>query len=159
MLFYFGGRYDEAVAQLRNTIGMAPDFAEAHSTLFRVRLEQHKLGEARAELDRAHVLVGQTAPGLADAQLAAVEGQAEIARKQLAACERMAARQYISPGSVACVYAALGDKDGAFRTLNRAFEERDGMLAYARIFPAFAPLRSDLRFAALLRRVNLPAER
>jgi TolB-like protein/Tfp pilus assembly protein PilF len=159
MLLYFVGRYDEAVTQLRNTIGMAPGFAEAHSTLFRVHLEQHKLGEARAELDRAHALAGQTLPGLADAQLAAAEGRAEIARQLLAACERIAARQYVSPGSVACVYAALGDKDGAFRTLDRAFEERDGMLAYTRIFPAFAPLRSDPRFTVLLRRLNLPAER
>jgi hypothetical protein len=83
----------------------------------------------------------------------------EMARQLLAACERIHTRDYVSPGSVACVYAALGDKDGAFRALHRAFEERDGMLAYARIFPAFAPLRSDPRFAALLHRVNLPVER
>jgi TolB-like protein/Tfp pilus assembly protein PilF len=159
MLFYFGGRYQDAVTQLRNTIRMAPDFAEVHNTLFRVHLEQHKLGEARAELDRSHALMGQTVPGLADAQLAAVEGHADLARQLLAACERTHAREYISPGSVACVYAALGDRDGAFRTLDRAFEERDGMLAYARIFPAFAPLRSDPRFTALLRRLSLPVER
>ncbi len=159
MLFHFGGRYEEAVAQLRNTIGMAPDFAEAHSTLFRVHMEHNKLGEARAELDRCHALMGQTVPGLADAQLAAVGGHMESARQMLAACERTYAREYVSRGSVACVYAALGDRDGAFRNLDRAFEERDGMLAYAKIFPAFAALRSDPRFNALLRRVNLPVER
>ena len=159
MLFYFAGRYDEAVTQLRNTIGMAPDFAEAHNTLFRVHLEQHKLSEARAELDRSHALMGQTSPGLADAQLAVAEGHMEIARQLLAACERVSAREYVSPASMACVHTALGDKDGAFRYLDRAFEERDGMLAYARIFPAFASLRSDPRFIALLRRLNLPVER
>ena len=83
----------------------------------------------------------------------------DLARQLLAACERTSAREYISPGSMACVYAALGDRDGAFRTLDRAFEERDGMLAYAKIFPAFATLRSDPRFTALLRRLNLPVER
>ena len=159
MLFYFGGRYEEAVTQLRNTLAMAPDFAEVHNTLFRVYLEQHKLGEARAELDRSHALMGQKVPGLADAQLAVAEGHTEIARQLLAACERASAREYVSLASIACVHTALGDKDGAFRYLDRAFEERDGMLAYAKIFPAFAPLRSDPRFTALLRRINLPVER
>jgi serine/threonine-protein kinase len=159
MLFYFSGRYEEAITQLRNTIGMAPDFAEVHSTLFRVYLDQHKAAEAHAELDRSHALMGQTAPGLADAQLAAVGGRMESARQMLAECERTHAREYMSSASLACVYAALGDRDGAFRTLNRAFEERDGMLAYAKVFPAFAALRSDPRFAALLRRLNLPVER
>jgi TolB-like protein/Tfp pilus assembly protein PilF len=158
-LFYFGGRYQEAVTQLRNTVGMAPDFAEVHSTLFRVYLEQHKLDEARAELDRSHALMGQKVPGLADAQLSAVEGHMDAARQLLAACERTYAREYVSSASMACVHTALGDKDGAFRYLDRAFEERDGMLAYAKIFPAFAPLRSDPRFTALLRRLNLPVER
>jgi TolB-like protein/Tfp pilus assembly protein PilF len=159
MLFYFGGRYEEAVTQLRNTIGMAPDFAEVHSTLFRVHLEQHKFAEARAELDRSHALMGQTVPGLADAQLAAAEGRMESARQLQAACERTYAHEYVSLASMACVHTALGDKDGAFRYLDRAFEERDGMLAYAKIFPAFATLRSDPRFTALLRRLNLPVER
>ena len=159
MLFYFGGRYEEAITQLRNTIGMAPDFAEVHSMLFRVYLEQQKLDKARAELDRAHALMGQTVPGLADAQLAAVEGHMDTARQLMAACEQAHAREYVSPGSVACVHAALGDKDAAFRTLDRGFDERDGMLAYAKIFPAFRTLRSDPRFTALLRRLNLPVER
>jgi hypothetical protein len=104
-------------------------------------------------------LAGQTVPGLADAELAAAEGHTDSARQLLAACERSYAHEYVSPGSVACVYAALGDKDNAFRSLDRAFEERDGMVAYTKIFPDFGSLRSDPRFTALLRRLNLPLER
>jgi hypothetical protein len=83
----------------------------------------------------------------------------DSARQMLAACERVSTREYVSPGSIACVHAAIGDKDGAFRALDRAFAERDGMLAYTKIFPAFTTLRSDPRFTALLRRLNLPVER
>ena len=159
ILYDFGGQYEKAATQLQNTLAIAPDFAEAFSSLFRVYLDQHKFAEARAALDRAHALVGQTTPGLADAQLAAATGRVDSARQMLASCERVAERQYVSPGSVACVYAALGDKDGAFRNLDRALAERDGMLAYLKTYPALSSLRSDPRFTRLLQRLNLPVER
>ena len=159
MLFDFNGQYDKAVSQLQATLAIEPDFAEAYSTLFRAYLDQRKFAEAQAALDRCHELVGQIAPGLANAQLVAAEGHLDTARQILAACERAGEREYMSHGSVACVYAALGDKDGAFRNLERGFAERDGMLAYLKTYPALATLRSDPRFRELLRRVNLPVER
>jgi serine/threonine-protein kinase len=159
MLFDFNGQYDQAVSQLLHTLTIAPDFAEAYSGLYRVYLDQHKFAEARTALDRAHTLVGQTGPGLANAQLSAAEGHVDDARQMLAACERFADHEYVSPGSIACVYAALGDKDGAFRYLDRALAERDGMLAYLKTYPALGPLRSDPRFNELLRWVNLPVDR
>ncbi|MBZ5593622.1 MAG: tetratricopeptide repeat protein [Acidobacteriia bacterium] len=159
MLFDFGGQYDRAVRQLQDTLAIAPDFAEAYSTLFKVYLDQHKFDDAHAALDRFHALVGQTVPGLADAQLAAAEGRIDSARQMLAACERVGEREYVGAGSVACIYVALGDKDAAFRNLERGFAERDGMLAYMKTYPALSGLRSDPRFRELLRRVNLPVER
>ena len=159
MLFDFDGQYDRAVRQLHDTLAIAPDFAEAYSTLFRVYLDQHRFDDARAALDRCHALVGQTVPGLANAQLAAAEGRVDSARQILAACERAGEREYFSPGSVASVYVALGDKDAAFRALERGFAERDGMLAYLKTYPALGALRSDPRFAQFLRRLNLPVER
>lgn len=95
---------------------------------------------------------------LGHADLAA-EGRTATARQMLAACERASEHEYVSRGSVACVYAALGDKDGAFRNLDRAFTERDGMLAYLKTYPALGLLRSDRRFGELLHRLNLPVER
>jgi len=159
MLYDFAGQYDQAVRQLQDTLALAPDFAEAYSTLFRVYLDQHKFADAHAALDRCHALVGQTTPGLANAQLAAAEGHVDTARQMLAGCERVSEREYVSPASVACVYTALGDKEGAFRSLDRGLAERDGMLAYLKTYPALGALRSDPRFSEFLRRLNLPVER
>jgi hypothetical protein len=50
---------------------------------------------------------------------------------------------------------ALGKVDDAFDVLARAEEEHQGLLCYAGL-PPFDPLRSDARFAALLRRLGLP---
>ena len=58
---------------------------------------------------------------------------------------------------VALVYAGLEDKDQAFIWLEKAYEERFNRLAYLKVEPLWDPLRSDPRFADLLRRVGIPA--
>jgi len=54
------------------------------------------------------------------------------------------------------IYAALGDKDEAFRWLEAAVEERMTFIPWMRQNPAYAPLRSDPRFQDLIRRMKLP---
>jgi len=58
--------------------------------------------------------------------------------------------------SLAMAYAALGDKDEAFRWLDRAVERRDGDLVRIKLFRGLDPLRDDPRFDALLKRLNFP---
>ena len=58
---------------------------------------------------------------------------------------------------VALVYAGLEDKDQAFIWLEKAYEERFNRLAYLKVEALWDPLRSDSRFADLLRRVGIPA--
>lgn len=57
---------------------------------------------------------------------------------------------------IATLYADLGDKDQAFRWLNTAYEERDWLLEGLRTNFQLDPLRSDPRFAELVRKVGLP---
>lgn len=54
------------------------------------------------------------------------------------------------------VYIGLGDKDEAFRWLERAYKEHDSWLALLKVWPPFDPLRSDPRFANLLQRMHFP---
>ena len=49
----------------------------------------------------------------------------------------------------------LGDKGEAFRWLNKAYEERPSWLCWIKADPTLDPLRSDPRFTALLRRMDL----
>jgi hypothetical protein len=49
----------------------------------------------------------------------------------------------------------LGDKDRALTYLEQAYEEQDPQLFYLKVVPFWDPLRSEPRFQALLRRVNL----
>ena len=58
--------------------------------------------------------------------------------------------------SLADTYSVLGEKDEAFEFLERAYQERVSMLVFLGVDPAFDSLRSDARYADLLRRMGLP---
>ena len=55
------------------------------------------------------------------------------------------------------IYAQLGDRDRAFAALDRAWTFRDGGLGWIRVDPHLDPIRSDPRYAALLKKMNFPA--
>jgi len=61
-----------------------------------------------------------------------------------------------APVRVALVQIALGETDRAFEWLEKAIEARDWQMGLLNVEPAFDPLRSDQRFAALVERVGLP---
>ena len=52
---------------------------------------------------------------------------------------------------VASIYAAIGDRDHAFASLERAFAVKSEALLWIRNDPRFDPLRTARRFADLLR--------
>jgi tetratricopeptide (TPR) repeat protein len=57
---------------------------------------------------------------------------------------------------VAAIYAGLGDKDRAFELLEKGFRQHSGNLTYLKPDPFWDSLRSDPRYADLLRRMGLP---
>ena len=107
---------------------------------------------ARIAATRADVVV------LANASLAhalAVAGDRRGAQAVLAGLLRQRAHGYVSPYDVALVYAGLGDKQQALDWLQRAYEERSSLLVFALREPRLAPLRTEPRFAALMREFAL----
>ena len=63
-------------------------------------------------------------------------------------------RRYVSPFGRIYTYLGLGDKDKAFEWLEKAYAERSDSLAWFRFDPESKILRSDPRFAALMRKVG-----
>ena len=58
--------------------------------------------------------------------------------------------------TMAFTYSSLGDNDHAFTWLDKAVEQRSWIILYLKNDDVWRPLRSDPRFADLLRRVGLP---
>jgi hypothetical protein len=75
--------------------------------------------------------------------------------------EGAARKQAYMPGMLAQSYAMLGDRDRAFHWLNEGVDHHfkaiaDPILEWAKIDPELASLRTDSRFADLIRRMGLP---
>ena len=68
----------------------------------------------------------------------------------------LATSNYVSHYYVAMIYASLGDKDRTFAELEKAFDERDRLCIEMKFDFFMEPVRDDPRFAALLKRLNLP---
>lgn len=69
---------------------------------------------------------------------------------------RRSEQECVFPDYVASVYAGLGDAEGAFVWLTKAYDERSGRLVVLHVDPMFRALHSDARFTELLRNVGLP---
>ena len=65
-------------------------------------------------------------------------------------------RAYVPPWAIAYVYTGLGDRGRAIEWLEKAYQERSTSEIFLVADPGFDPLRSDPRFKALLRHMNLP---
>ena len=63
---------------------------------------------------------------------------------------------YYSALIIARFYADLGDREQAFHWLNIAYQEHDWLLIGVNTYFQLDPLRSDPRFAELVRKVRLP---
>jgi hypothetical protein len=71
--------------------------------------------------------------------------------------KELSAHSYVAPYNIAAIYAGLGEKEQAFAWLDRAYADRSSLLAiYFKTDPRMDSLRSDPRFAELVRRVGLP---
>lgn len=54
------------------------------------------------------------------------------------------------------IYAQLGDKDGAFKALDRAWQIKDGGLVFMKVDPFLDPIRREPRFKAIEAKLNFP---
>ena len=68
--------------------------------------------------------------------------------------KKLSGRRYVSAYDWASRYAALGEKERALEWLEKAYAERDPMMAVLNTDPECDGLRSDPRFADLLRRIQ-----
>ena len=82
-------------------------------------------------------------------------GNTAEARGLLERFHALASQVYILPTAFAAIHLGLGGTDDAFTWLDRAFAERDAIMMPIKSLPFLDPLRSDPRFLALLRTVDL----
>jgi len=178
------GRRDEAVREGRLAVELDPLSAEAHTSLGRFLYRARRYEEALPVLQRAVQLEPRsagannrlagvyTALGRYDEALTVYDKAKDVAPSVTAyrdviayvyACmgRKKEAREMVSgqtafPVDIADVYTALGDKEAAFRILEKAVEERNALLVTVKEEPPLESLHSDPRWQKLLSKMNFP---
>jgi TolB-like protein/cytochrome c-type biogenesis protein CcmH/NrfG len=150
-LLFFARLYDQAEAQLKETLRMDPAFMQAHVWLGTVYLMKHRFDEAIAEFKR-EIDGGQ---GLV-AYAYGMAGRKTEAQQMLEATKKLIARRDdLDKFWLACAYIGMGDKDRAITCLEQDCENHGTAAVALKSIPLFDPLRSEPRFVDLMRRVHL----
>jgi TolB-like protein/Tfp pilus assembly protein PilF len=151
---YFARQYDQALANIQRADEMdtnPPEFIYPRAIIY---AEKGMYDQAIAEFRK----LGQQPHALGHAgNVYARMGRATEAREMISRLKEHVQTDGIGRYEIALVYAGLGEKDEAFNWLEKSYEAHDKGLTYLKIDPCLDTLRSDPRFQALLRRVNLPS--
>jgi serine/threonine-protein kinase len=155
-VYYYQGRYDEAVKQYNNVLEMNPDYWLARGNRAFAYEKLGKFQEAEADLKKVLAVFPHTDAKAALGELYALSGKKAEARKFARELQKKSKEEYVAPYWLATIYAALSERDAAFRLLENAYAERSMWILDLKVDPRFSALRSDPRFEDLLRRVGLP---
>ena len=160
--YFLARQYDKAIELYRKALEKRPDNAHAHILLGEAYAANGNANEGVAEMEKGVALDKELSknperwdryPLLSYAY--AMAGRRVEALKILDEQQRLAKQRYVSPYNFAIIYTGLGDKDRAFEWLTKCVEEHTLILFHLKSRPLFDSLRSDPRYADLLRRMNL----
>lgn len=151
--FYVATRQtDSAIKYLREAIELGPNLESAFQQLGHAYLQKGMSENAIDAFRKAASLSGPRD----SARLAygyAVTGNRVEAEKILRQLVATSSRRFLSPVDMAVAHAGLGRKDEAFHWLERGLRERAPFMDNIRVMPGLESLRSDPRFADLVRRM------
>jgi eukaryotic-like serine/threonine-protein kinase len=152
----YAGDYPGAVAQGEKIIELGEDFFLAYLDIGSAHLAQGNPDQALKWYQRGQAL--ESSVRSYDAFI--VRALAELDRRDeaeeiLSRLEDESRHQYVRSEILAMGHAALGMKDRAFASLERAFQTRSAGLIYFHVDPGYAPLREDPRYDDLVRRIGL----
>jgi serine/threonine protein kinase/Tfp pilus assembly protein PilF len=134
------GRYPESLAQFRGVLERDPAFGPAHYKLSQLYATTGHFAEAVSEFQKYEVIPGSWS---ADAQ-----GYSRLTLAALPKNDDVAA--------ISVSFALAGDRNKAFQYLEKAFSDEDDELILGIRYPALDSIRSDPRYADLMRRLGLP---
>jgi TolB-like protein len=144
---------DEAISEGQRTLQLDPNYFYLDSDLAAAYREKGNFAEAIALYTKAQEATHLPSSGLAITY--ARMGRQTEAQNILHQLLQASEKRYVSAPVIAAVYVTFGDKEEAFRWLERAFAEHSGILQWIAFLPEFRPLHSDARFPHLLRRIGV----
>jgi tetratricopeptide (TPR) repeat protein len=153
--YFLARQYDQAIEAIKKSLELEQNNPYATRLLADVYAMKRMYAEAIASYEQV-IKMGDAGPGTQIYLGAACAKAGERQRAQLILKQLEMKKEYISPGELAVLYVALGKREQALASLERAYAAHDSQLQFLGVDPSFDPLRSDPRFQDLMRRVGLP---
>jgi TolB-like protein/Tfp pilus assembly protein PilF len=158
-LLFQARHYDESMQTLQSALAVQPDIAVAHWYMGYTLIAKGQPEQAIPELEKA-VELSDRSPAVIGVLVRAYAhaGRRTDALRMLDELKRRSKTGYVPAGAFINAYLGLGDNEQAFVWLERGYQEKSAIMPLLKAHPHFDPIRSDPRFADLLRRVGLDRE-
>ena len=154
-VLFLAGRFENAIAQCNRALELDPGAVAAYTVL---RWSYEQLGmhqEALATYEQERSFAGDTPTTRAKrAHVLAAVGRVDEARDILEELVTRRNEHWVTAYEIAIIYSLLGDRDTAFEWLAQAEREHAVGFTFVRVDPNLSNLRSDPRFAGLLRETD-----
>ena len=158
---FIAGQYDEAIAQFQKALDLNVNIPVVHAMLAQAYAMKHMYPQALAEYDK---IADQDKGVAAESQFVAgmlgwvyaVSDRRTDAVRMVKEFGDLSTHAYVDFYWPSVIYAGLGDKDEAFRSLEKGYQEHAAGMLYLAVDPFWYGFRSDPRYANLLRRMGLP---
>lgn len=160
-ILFCAHRYDEAKQEVRSVLALDPNNSNALWTLGFILVANHQPEEAIAVLEKA-LAHSEHSPGVIGTLInayAQAGRRAEALRLLAELKEKRKQTGFVPAGAFVNAYLGLGENDQTLAWLEQAYQEQSNILQSLKVHPFFDPIRSDPRFADLLRRVGLDQTR
>jgi TolB-like protein/DNA-binding winged helix-turn-helix (wHTH) protein/Tfp pilus assembly protein PilF len=156
LVLFHARHYDESIQGLRSALAVQPDDALALWYLGYALIAKEEPEQAIPVLEKA-VSLSDRSPAVIGVLVRAYAhaGRRDDALRLVAELKRRKAAGYVPAGAFVNAYLGLGDNEQAFVWLEHAYQEKSNILMFLKTHPHFDPIRSDPRFADLLRRAGL----
>ncbi len=151
-VLFLAGKFDETVAQCKKSLELDPGAVAAHTVLRWAYELKGMHNEAVAAFEQERSFAGDTPTTHAKrAHVLAAIGKHEEAQTILNEIIAKRNQNWVTAFEIAIIYTWLGDFDNAFRWLAQAEREHAVGFTFVRVDPHLAKLRTDPRFADLMR--------
>jgi len=154
-IYYLSGKSDNAIEQAKKIVDLDPTSFPARRYLGLAYEQKGMYPEAISEFEKGVKLSGSPLMLALLGHAYAVSGKRTEAQQVLNDLQQLQSQRYVSPYTVAAIYAGLNDQDQAFKWLDKAVDGRDIWLMNLKVDPAFNKLHSNKRFGDLLAQIRL----
>jgi len=153
--YFMTRQFDRAIELYNSRAQTKPSDFSPHWMLSNIYASTGRHREAISELQAMGTLLEYRDLAAALGRTYESAGYERALKMYAARLQVYSRKSFITTFYIASIYGFLGDRDQAFAWLEKAYKARDGMNDLAN--PMWDSLRSDPRFADLVRRVGLPA--